>query len=128
MSRPVILVVDDHAPLRIAISNVLRHAFPRHEVVQCADAALALGAARLACPAAALVDVSLHGASGIELTTQLIALCPGLRVVVISQHSASVFAPKAFAAGACAFIEKQRAHEELVPAMARALGSQGHGA
>jgi DNA-binding NarL/FixJ family response regulator len=129
MEQPAIVIIEDHDAVRSALAGLVRIAFPGYAVLETEDGVSGLAAA-LAHPAVlAIVDVSLPDTDGLQLVARLCRERPALRVLVISQHPASIYAPRALAAGACEFIPKERLHEDLVPAIARALEPRpDHGA
>ena len=65
----------------------------------------------------AIVDVSLGGANGIELVTQIKAELPHLAVVVFSMHDESPYVLRSFKAGALAYVIKTDPPRELVDAI-----------
>lgn len=127
MDGPVILVVDDHAAIRAALAELTRSAFPNYTVLECSDAAHGLAAAKQHRPELAVVDVALRDMDGLELVARLRNARPGISVLVASQHWAPLLAARAYALGACGFIAKQRLHDEIVPAIAKALALRGVG-
>jgi len=118
-----VLVVDDHDSMRRALSELIDL---QRDLSVCAAAATAEDAIRALeeCrPDAAVVDVSLPGMSGIDLTRLLHARWPDLPVVVISSYPAERFERAALDAGAHAYLVKRKAAVQLIPVLRGGLGS-----
>ncbi len=116
-----ILIVEDHAPMRAALGELLLLAYPQAGILQAASGARAIELVRNHAPQLVLLDVSLPDANGIHLIPQIRALAPACIVVVVSQHSAPAYLERALAAGASAYVTKDALSRELLPALERAL-------
>jgi DNA-binding NarL/FixJ family response regulator len=68
------------------------------------------------------MDVQLPDANGIDVSAQIKNLFPETVIVVVSQHSGAAYVERAKAAGAFAYITKDKVYRELLPTIARALG------
>lgn len=129
MAKDDILIVEDHAAVRSALADTLRHAFPDLRVREAKDYAGAVAALRAERPRVALVDIELGDGNGLELVARLHAEDPGVAVVMVSQHPEALHGERARAAGAAAFVAKDRLHADLLPAIEHALGREDrHGA
>ena len=71
-----------------------------------------------------MIDISLGGASGIELLKNIKARFPRLQVLVLSMHDESVYAHRALRAGASGYIMKQEATEKVLVAVRRILNGE----
>lgn len=79
-------------------------------------------AAMRACDhALVIVDVSLHGVSGLELIKTLAYRYPGLALLVMSMHDESLYAERALWAGARGYIMKQEATQSILLAIRQVL-------
>lgn len=112
------LVVEDQAPMRAALCDLLRMLLPSVQVLEAADGANALEVFALERPLLVLMDVCLPDADGIELTHRIETLAPETLVVVVSIDSSARTRARAMAAGAVAFIPKDHIFEELEPLLA----------
>jgi len=113
-ARPfIVLVVEDHAATRNAVTTLLVGAVPNVQVLAVDSAEQALPICETAPPAVVIMDISLPGMNGIEATQQIRQLSPATRVVVHSNSDAQVLRDGSMAAGACAFVSKGRASSEL---------------
>jgi len=120
--RKTVLIVEDHAPMRQALGEFSRNAFPDCEFLEAADGVSAMEACNAYRPNLVLMDVCLPDADGIELTARLKTLHPETQVIVVSYSSGEVYVQRALAAGARAYILKDHFVTDLIPAMAAAIG------
>lgn len=118
---PVVLIVEDHAPVRELLQHMLSREFPVCRVVSSATAEQALELCVELTPRAVVMDISLPGMDGIEATRRLRVLLPGCAVVVHSSHDEPIYREAAVLAGASAFVAKSRTFSELIPAVRAAL-------
>lgn len=72
----------------------------------------------------ALVDISMEGMGGIELTRQLKRDYPEVRVLVVSMHDENHFIRQALDAGANGYILKDNVDEEIDKAARAVLGGR----
>ncbi|MGD0016035.1 MAG: response regulator transcription factor, partial [Verrucomicrobiia bacterium] len=75
-------------------------------------------------PDMVIVDISLPGRDGIELTKDLKVQRPDLPVLVLSMHDESLYADRALRAGARGYIMKQESPENLIRAIRRVLAGE----
>ena len=68
-------------------------------------------------PDIAIVDITLHGSSGLELLKDLKAQGLDLNVLVLSMHDEELYAERALRAGAKGYITKNEASSEVVAAI-----------
>ena len=120
--QKTVLIVEDHSLLRQVMREFLQRAFPGCSFREAADGAAALEACHAYRPQLVLMDIGLPDANGIELTARLKTLYPGIEVIVVSHKSAEVYVQHALAAGARAYVCKDRIVTDLVPAVAAAIG------
>ena len=112
-----ILIVDDHPIVRFGIARIL-NAEPGLAV--CAEASgsnEAIAAAALYKPEIAVVDISLKGIDGLQLTRLLHRQHPDLRILILSMHDETTYAPKALKAGASGYVMKEEAATRLLDAV-----------
>jgi len=119
-SSPTVFVVDDHASVREALSEMLSVFGYAVETYQSADAFLrTLDRRGEGCVVA---DVKMPGIDGISLVRELARRNVALPVILISGHADVPMAVAAIKAGAEDFIEKPVDDTQLVAAINRALG------
>ena len=108
-----VMLVDDHALVREGIRHVLT-ATPGIEVVaEAGDATEALRLARESKPDVVVQDLSLPGASGLDLTTRLKEVLPGVKVLILSVHDHQEYVLGAVRAGAQGYLRKDTSPAEL---------------
>jgi len=118
-----VYIVDDHSAIREGFKVILERT-GRYACTGEADSAEALLEALgggLAPPDLFIVDISLPGASGLELTDGLRRALPGSPVVVISMHRAFDYIAGAFRAGALAYVAKDCGLECVIAALDAAV-------
>lgn len=122
MNNVRILLADDHEPTLERIRRLLE---PEFEIVGAVgDGETLLCSARDLTPDVVVVDVSMPGMSGIEAARRLRQDLPSVKVVFLSNHSEWAVVSAALAAGACGYVVKLWAAEELAPAIHDALGER----
>lgn len=116
-----IYIVDDHVLVRQGLTLMINGT---PDLVMCGESGSAEEALQdipKSSPDIAIVDLSLEGASGLELIKNLHARHPELQVLVLSMHEESFYAERALRAGAIGYIMKQQAIGELEKAIRRIL-------
>ena len=117
-----VLIVEDQALMRKTLRSFLQFAFPGCSFHEADDGASALDACKACRPDLVLMDKCLPDADGIELTSRLRMIYPGIQVIVISQRSGEIYVQRALAAGARAYLVKDSLGVELIPTVAAAIG------
>lgn len=110
-----VLIVDDEVSIRSALRDLIQTSYPRLQVIDAPDGATARKLFDARRPAVVLVDKNLPDANGIELTRSIKKLSPSTMVAVISIETNAHIAAQALAAGAVAFVGKDRLFDEVVP-------------
>jgi len=112
-----ILIADDHGVLRAGL-HALLNAEPDMEVVaEAADGEEAFRLADQLRPDIVLMDISMGEVSGIEVTKQLIAAFPSLRVLVLTVYEDKELLHEAIRVGASGYVLKRAAKSELINAI-----------
>ena len=110
-----VLIVDDEVTIRSALRDLIQTSYPQLRVIDAPDGATARKLFDAHRPAVVLVDKNLPDANGIELTRSIKKLSPATLVAVISIETNAHIASQAVAAGAAAFVGKDKLFEEIVP-------------
>ncbi|HZL42796.1 MAG TPA: response regulator transcription factor [Verrucomicrobiae bacterium] len=116
--------MDDHAILREGLIAQINR---EPDLVVCGeaeDARKALTAVEELKPDLVLADITLPGRNGLELIRDIRTLRPGLPVLVLSMHDASLFAERVLRAGGRGYISKQRSGQRLIAAIRHVLSGQ----
>jgi len=112
-----VMLVDDHALVREGLRHILA-ATPGIEVVaEAGEGGEALRRAAETKPDLVVLDLSLPGISGLELTAQLRALLPSVRVLILSVHDHPEYVLGAVRAGAQGYLRKDTSPADLRAAL-----------
>jgi len=119
-----ILVVDDHRIVCEAISSLL-NAEPDMEVVgQAEDGRAAVQLVRELHPSVVIMDIVMPNLNGIEATRQILREQPRAKIVALSARCDSRSVHEMLKAGACGYVPKLCAYQELVAAVRNAAADQ----
>lgn len=116
-----IFIVDDHPLLRQGLAQLINQEDDMTSVGEAGDATEAIQAIEKVKPDLAIVDISLKGTSGIELTKNLLDKQPKLLVLVISMYDESVYLERALRAGAKGYLMKREATDHVITAIRTVL-------
>jgi len=119
-----IMIVDDHAMVRMGLRGVLS-AEPGFTVVtEARDGHEALQRFPTAEPDVVLMDITLPGLSGIETTRRLVADHPWARVLTVSMHDTAEDVHRALEAGATGYVPKSAEADLLIAAIRSVAAGQ----
>src|SRR5712675_1882283 len=119
MSKPRILIADDHRILAEGLRGLLE---PEFEVVGVvADGRELVAAGKKHRPDVIVADVTMPSLNGIEAAVQMRALGINAKVVFLTMHRDVAYARRAMEAGAAGFVLKHSVASELVTAVREAL-------
>lgn len=118
--RALVLVVDDDASIRKALSRLFQYAGMDVEVF--ASAGEFLSRELPARPACLLLDLHMPDGHGFEVLERLSATLPDLPVVIVTADSRAETEARARRLGAAGFLTKPLDEEDLLEAVRRALG------
>jgi CheY-like chemotaxis protein len=119
MTRPRIVVADDHDETRAAIASLLASDF--NVVSTVADGQAAVEAAGALSPDLVVLDISMPGLNGFEAAALIRDLPDPPRIVFATTYDDRSIASAAAAMGASAVVLKREMLTELVSAVRRAL-------
>lgn len=122
-----VLVADDEADIRRLISYTLQRRGYRVTQAPAGDEALKLAMDEP--PDLAVLDVTMPGLSGLEVTRELAARPATARVpvILVSANGQAAEIAAGLASGACAYIVKPFTPHELVDRVAAVLAGQPRG-
>lgn len=120
MSASVYLV-EDHSVMRQGYAALVNE---QRELTICGETGSAAEARReipeLA-PDLAIVDLSLEDGNGLELVKELQSQCPPLKILIVSMHDETLYAPRSLEAGAEGYLSKQEPSEKVIEAIRHIL-------
>jgi DNA-binding NarL/FixJ family response regulator len=112
-----IFIVDDHPLLRQGLAQLINQEGNMSSAGEAGDAREALQGIEKVKPDLAIVDISLKGTSGIELTRNILAKHPKILVLIISMYDESVYLERALKAGAKGYLMKQETTDHIITAI-----------
>ena len=119
-----VCIAEDHETVRAGLRMVLE-AQPDLEIVcDAADGTTAVQRTKELQPDVLLVDISMPGLNGLEVTRAVRTLVPDVAVVVLSRHSEEGYVQQLLAAGASAYVLKQSSTAELLQAIRAAANGE----
>lgn len=116
-----IYLVDDHPMVREHLAALIRGEPDLDICGEAADAPTAIAFVSQQRPDLVILDLSLKRSHGLELLKDLQALVPGLPVLILSMHDESLYAERAFRAGAMGYITKEEATSKVLSAIRKVL-------
>ena len=119
-----ILLVDDHPAIRASIGaellkkNIAEQIFEAGNSEEGFDQAMALN------PDLIVMDISLYGASGIELTKKILQKNPGIKIVMLSMYSKVIYITESLKAGAKGYILKEADMDSIIDGIKKVLSGE----
>ncbi len=117
-----IYIVDDHAMFREGLRQLIER---EPSLTVCGDASNfieGMAGIRAMQPDVVIVDISLSGASGLDLIKEIKAEFDDLPVLVVSMHDESLYAERALRAGAMGYVMKHEPSKTVRAAIRKVLG------
>jgi DNA-binding NarL/FixJ family response regulator len=122
MNNVRILIADDHELVREGLRSILSTAHPEWEIVAVVSTggeAIAMGEALR--PNVAILHLSMPAPNALAVTERLTEMVRGIKVLILTVHTAEPVMRHIKRAGAKAFLAKNEAPEKLVAAVERML-------
>jgi two-component system invasion response regulator UvrY len=119
-----VLIADDHAVVREGLKRLLTGLPEAVEVGEAGTAHEALALARRSAWDVALLDIAMPGGTGLDLLKQLKREQPALPVLVLSMYPEEQYALRVLKAGACGYLTKESATDQLLTAVQAARRGQ----
>ncbi len=116
-----IILADDHKIVRQGLRTMLEKESDIEVMGEADDGRMAVRLARELSPQVVIMDVGMPDLNGIEATRQVLAECPGIKVIALSMHSDRRFVMNMLKAGASGYLLKDSAFEELATAIRMVL-------
>ena len=117
MAKTRILLVDDHALVRLGLITLLNDQPDMEVVGEASTAAEAVAFTEKLKPDVILMDIRLPGEGGIEATRQVTARFPDSKVVILTSFADDELILQAINAGAMGYVLKQVGNDELLRAI-----------
>ena len=124
MPRKKIVLVDDHPLVREWLSSLINQEEDLRVSGSAENSAQALALINRQPPDLAVVDITLGEDSGIDLIREIKKLHPGVKVIVLSMHSESLYAERALKAGAGGYVIKKETTSRIIDAIRLVLAGK----
>jgi DNA-binding NarL/FixJ family response regulator len=112
-----VLLADDHSIVRDGLRRIVEDSEEMAVVAEAADGKGAIRQVRDRQPDVAVIDISMPGLDGLEVTSRLHTEFPQLPIIILTMHEEEQYVVRALEAGAMGYITKKSAPEQLVNAI-----------
>lgn len=119
-----ILVVDDHAIVRQGLIKLIEAEVDLMVCSEAENAQQALKSMSRQQFDLAIVDISLEGINGLELTEMMKLRNPRMIVLILSMYEGLFYAQRALRAGASGYVAKYEAAEKIITAIRLVLSGK----
>ena len=116
-----VAIVDDHTMMREGLRQLIESEPGLECCGTAGSASEALAIVESKQPDMLTVDISLPGRNGLELIKDVLAISPGLPVLVISMHDETLYAQRVLKAGAKGYVMKEADRATLLKAINQVL-------
>jgi DNA-binding NarL/FixJ family response regulator len=116
-----ILIADDHAAVRHGLREILADALPDAQFSEAADGNQVLGLLAKSGVDLLLLDINMPGRNGLDVLQDVKRDYPATPVIIVSVQPEDQYAIRCLRAGAAAYINKDKATEELARAVGKIL-------
>lgn len=116
-----LVLADDHKMFRDGLRPLLAGRPGLRVVGEAADGHETVDLVRRLRPDLVLLDVSMPGLNGVEAVREIHAIDATIRVAMLSMHADRRFVLEALKAGACAYLLKDDAFDDLLRAIPRIM-------
>ena len=123
-ARHRVVIIDDHPIVRHGLAAVLNRAAGLQVVGEADDAPTGYALVQRSRPDVVILDLSLPGASGLDLIHRIARAYPQCAVLVVSMLHQDDYAERCMAAGARGYIMKEEASELIVEGVLAVLGGR----
>ncbi len=117
MAETRIVIVEDHPVFRTGLKELIETETDLHVCGEADTINKAMRVIEENHPDLVIIDITLKGRNGIELIKELHRDSPHLPLLVLSMHDESLYAERAFRAGARGYIMKEETSESIVKAI-----------
>ena len=127
MSQPrqsSVVLVEDHRMFREQLAHLINQAEDMKVSGEADNVQEGFEVIRRLRPNIAIIDISLKGASGLELLKELRTHQIDVPALVLSMHEEALYAERAMRAGASGYITKHEASADVLVAVRRIIGGE----
>lgn len=112
-----VLIVDDHAVVRLGLNTLLSEEKEISIVGEAANSDQAMAQIEKQKPDVVILDIQIPGKNGIDVCKDVVSQFPKTKVVMLTSHTSDDFISQAIHAGASGYVLKQVGNEELLRAI-----------
>ena len=117
MAKITVMLVDDHAVVRMGFCLLLRNTEDMEVVAEVGTGEEACRVYHDVRPDVIVMDLSMPGIGGLDALTRILARDPRAKVLVLSAHDDTIYPTRVLRAGAAGYLTKRAAPEELIGAI-----------
>ena len=119
-----ILLVDDHPAIRASIGAELLKKNIAEKIYEAGNSEEGYDQAMNLKPDLIVMDISLYGASGIELTKKILQKNPGIKILMLSMYSKVIYITESLKAGAKGYILKEADMDSIIDGIKKVLSGE----
>jgi len=119
-----ILVVDDHPIVRQGFAQLIQSEDDLELAGETGEVHQAMEYLEKFKPDFAIVDISLKGGNGLDLTKSMLAVNPKLPILIVSMYDEGLYVERILRAGAKGYLMKQEATEKVIGAIRKILAGE----
>lgn len=112
-----VLLADDHKIVSDCLKTLIDKQPDMKVVGEAENGRMVVALAQKLNPNIVIMDISMPDLNGIEATRQIIAKCPGVRIITLSMNSDRRYVTGMLNAGASGYLAKSCSFEELISAV-----------
>ena len=112
-----VMLADDHAMLREGLAMLIGGQEDMVVVGQASNGREAVEMAKASKPDVAVLDVSMPELGGAAACEEIVAACPGVRVLALTRHADAGYVRRLLQAGAAGYVLKKSAGDALINAI-----------
>ena len=124
MSQINVMLVDDHAVVRMGFKMLLESAADIKVIAEAENGETAIKAYMEHKPNVVVMDITMPGMGGLEAIERILAKDNSAKILVLSAHEDSVHPKRVLNAGAMGYLTKRSAAEELIKAIRSVAGGK----
>jgi len=117
MKQINIILADDHRIFRDGLKSLLAGNDFIHIMSEASSGEELLEMLKSSRPDVVIVDITMQGASGIDVSREISSLYPDIKIMILSMHTNEEFVVNSIKAGAKAYLPKDTSKEELLEAI-----------
>lgn len=119
-----ILIIDDHPSVIEGLKSMLTKAYIVRNIESAENYRDGFETALKIQPELILMDISLHGSSGIDLVRDILKELPEIKIVMISMYSKINFIVDSLKAGAMGYILKELSSEQIIKGIKKVISGE----